>query len=279
MISKRSIYYALPPKLRYILRRCYFLPSDLFRSIAGKTDPLVPPQGMIFIGPGDYKKIGQHYLEVFKQQCGLQPNHRVLDVGCGIGRIAGPLTGYLNEQGSYDGFDIVETGIQWCKKNIQSRFPNFKFIYTPLKNDLYNLDATTQAASFRFPYENEQFDLVVLTSVFTHMMPEDMEHYLAEISRVLKPGGKCLATFFILNCDSENYMQHRPNFRFEHHFGNYSLMDPKVKEANTAFQESYLHRVISDCGLSINKKLYGYWSGRPKSESFDFQDTLVLDKK
>lgn len=247
-------------------------------SLSGKGDPLVPPRGLIFIGPGDYKKIGLHYLQVFQEHCGLQPQHRVLDVGCGIGRIAGPLTTYINSAGSYDGFDIVARGIHWCQKHIQSRFPNFRFLYTPLKNDLYNLSAKERAESFSFPYENAQFDLVVLTSVFTHMMPADMEHYIKEISRVLKPGGKCLATYFILNKESESYMQQRKDFRFDYHFGDYSLMDARVKEANTAFQESYLERLIQMQGLRIHKRLYGFWSGRPKSESFDFQDTLILEK-
>ena len=31
------------------------------------------------------------------------------------------------------------------------------------------------------------------------MIPEDMENYLIEIARVMKPGGICLATYFILD--------------------------------------------------------------------------------
>lgn len=278
LFSKRRLYYALPPSLRFFIRRLYYLPSDTLDAVRGHRDPLVPPRGMIFIGPGDYKKIGHHYLQVFREKCALKPNHHVLDVGCGIGRIAGPLTTYISHEGSYDGFDIVASGIEWCQKNIQARFPNFKFLYTPLKNDLYNLNTSQAAQSFKFPYPDGQFDLVVLTSVFTHMMPADMEHYIAEISRVLKPGGRCLATYFILNPASEKYMSTRPEFRFEHSYGDYSLMDPKVKEANTAFQETYLERVIASNGLRIDQKLYGFWSGRPKAESFDFQDTMILQK-
>ena len=41
-------------------------------------------------------------------------------------------------------------------------------------------------------------DVAFLTSVFTHMLPEDVEHYLDELARVLKPGGRTLITWFLL---------------------------------------------------------------------------------
>ena len=50
-----------------------------------------------------------------------------------------------------------------------------------------------------FPCADNSFDLVFLTSVFTHMFAGDVENYLSEISRVLKPGGKCLITWFLLD--------------------------------------------------------------------------------
>ena len=52
---------------------------------------------------------------------------RVLDIGCGVGRIAIPLTGYLGGGGQYDGFDVVPGGIAWCEKNISIPFPHFRF--------------------------------------------------------------------------------------------------------------------------------------------------------
>ncbi len=279
MISKRKLYYSLSPNLRYALRRIYFYPIDLWDTITGKRDKTIPPRGLIFIGPGDYKKIGEHYLDVFKEHCGLKPTHRVLDIGCGIGRIAIPLTKYLNSNGAYEGFDIVKRGIDWCKKNITTKYPNFKFIHIDLKNDLYNLTTEEAAKNFVFPYNDNEFDLIVLTSVFTHMLPEDIENYTKEINRVLKVGGKCLATYFILNLESINYMKANAGLNFEFDMGTYSLLDKNVKEANIAFDEEYLLNLITKNNLILEKKLYGFWSGRPKNESFDFQDTLIFSKK
>ncbi|SEP59837.1 class I SAM-dependent methyltransferase [Flavobacterium urocaniciphilum] len=278
MISKRKLYYLLSPSMRYSIRKIYYFPSDFWDLISGKRDKTIPPKGLIFIGPGDFKRIGEHYLNIFKEQCNLLPNHRVLDVGCGIGRIAIPLTNYLNKEGSYEGFDIVKNGIDWCQKNITQKNPNFKFTHIDLKNDLYNLKTEQTANNFVFPYQDSSFDLVVLTSVFTHMMPDDVVNYIKEINRVLKPNGKCLVTFFILNEESKNYMKSNSDFNFQYNFGDYSLMDKDVKEANIAFEEKFIFNCIKENNLTIEKTLYGFWSGRPKNESFDYQDTLILTK-
>ena len=56
-----------------------------------------------------------------------------------------------------------------------------------------------RASECRFPWDDESFDFVLLTSVFTHMLPADREHYLSEIARVMSRGAKCVITHFILD--------------------------------------------------------------------------------
>ena len=74
---------------------------------------------MIFVGSRrNYRKTGEEFLRYFVELGDLTPKGRILDVGCGIGRMAVPLTKYLDQEGSYEGFDIVEKGIRWCKKNV-----------------------------------------------------------------------------------------------------------------------------------------------------------------
>lgn len=50
---------------------------------------------------------GEQFLQYFIELGGLKPSDRVLDVGCGIGRLAIPLTQYLDARGGYAGLDIV----------------------------------------------------------------------------------------------------------------------------------------------------------------------------
>ncbi|MCB9047991.1 MAG: class I SAM-dependent methyltransferase [Lewinellaceae bacterium] len=278
MPTLRKLFYTLPPAWRFLARRLYYLPADLYEGLSGKRDAMTPPRGLIYTGSGDFRAQGEKMRQYLIELAGLQPGHRVLDVGSGIGRIAVPLTEYLNEKGSYEGFDVVEVGVRWCEKTITHRYPNFHFTYVDLDNDLYRSGGGS-AADFRFPYADEDFDLVVLTSVFTHMLPDEVANYLREIRRVLRPGGRCFATFFLWNEEAARLSRSNPHFTFPHDRGHYRLMDEQVQSANVAFGEEYLRReMIAGAGLEVEQAHYGYWAGREKAGCKDFQDVLVLKR-
>ncbi|MDR2774507.1 MAG: class I SAM-dependent methyltransferase [Tannerella sp.] len=259
------------------MRRIWYFPSDCRNSIAGKRDGMTPPKGMIYVGAGDFRKQGRHILDMLIKYAGLSPEKALLDVGCGIGRLAVPLTGFLNERGSYDGFDIVKKGIDWCNSHIAPEYPNFRFLHVDLKNDLYNDESETEARNFIFPYKDDSFDCIVLTSVFTHMMPDDVNNYLKHISRVMRPGGKCLVTFFLVNDDVLEKMRNgRTSFVFKYSYGDYLLMDKSVKEANIAYREDFLQKLYDKYELQKEMVCYGQWSGNDNYVSF--QDVVVLSK-
>lgn len=273
----RKLYYSLSPSMRLVARRIWYFPSDCWDSITGKRDSMIPPKGMIYVGSGDFIERGNDILDLLVKYAGLKPDASVLDVGCGIGRLAVPLTTFLSEKGSYDGFDIVKKGIDWCRNRISPRYANFEFLHIDLKNDLYNDKTENEARSFVFPYKDDSFDCIVLTSVFTHMMPDDVDNYLNQIARVMRSGGKCLVTFFLVNDDIMKRMERgETNFTFKHSYGDYLLMDKSVKEANIAYKESFLQELYDKYGLKRETVYYGQWSNSDKSVSF--QDVVVLSK-
>jgi SAM-dependent methyltransferase len=275
----RSLYYALPPIVRRIVRRIYYFPVDLYDTLTGRRKPMIPARGRIFIGSGDFVQTGEAIKSQLIELGGLSPHHRILDVGCGIGRVAVPLTSYLIESGSYEGFDIVRSAIKWCSRKISSRFPHFHFTHIDLRNDLYNLRTSSQAKDFVFPYENGEFDMVFLTSVFTHMLLADVENYLDQIHRVLKTGGRCFATFFIMNEEAREFMKRSGKRLFETKLEHHYLFHPRVKEANVAFDEDYLTgQMIESKGFQLEQLRYGFWSGRPKSELQNYQDICIFTK-
>jgi len=51
----------MPPSMRLIAWRLYYLPIDLIDRLSGDRDELTPPKGMIYIGRGG-KKVGQKLL-------------------------------------------------------------------------------------------------------------------------------------------------------------------------------------------------------------------------
>ncbi len=162
------------------------------------------PEGMDFFGGSQFDEVGDEFLGYFKKYCGLRKNASILDVGCGIGRMAIPLTKFLSSEGAYRGFDIVPEGIEWCQNNISTRYLNFEFSHADIYSKQYNASGKLPSENYRFPYRDSTFDFVFLTSVFTHMLSKDLKNYFSEICRVLKPGGSTLITYFILNEESQD---------------------------------------------------------------------------
>lgn len=267
----RRLYYRYP-----IIRRLYYFPINIWETIRGKRDKLVPPRSMIFVGDGNFESIGNEFLEYYIRFCGLQRDAKVLEVGSGIGRMAIPLTQYLDSRGSYSGMDIVPEGIEWCQKKITPRYPNFTFILSDIFNEQYNSKGKLRAIDYRFPYENDSFDFIFLTSVFTHMLRADIDHYLEEISRVLKEGGKCLITYFLLNDDARICLKSKEN-RFKYTFEDCMVIDPQMPEASIAHPENEIRNIYEKWGLKILDPIhYGDWCGRKTFVSS--QDMVIAQK-
>lgn len=265
----RKIYYALPPSLRFVVRRLRYLPQDVLQKRNG-----LPPRGLIYTGDRDFVQQGKEWVQFFFQQ-GLKQEYAFLDIGSGIGRIAIPLSQQLT--GRYEGFDAIKKGVDWCQQNIARQHPHFHFTYVPLFNDLYNAKGIN-AAEYSFPYADDSFEYACAISVFSHLVPEETQNYLQQAARVLKKGGKLTATFFILDEASETSMK-GTEFDFTHHMGNYALMDKQVKAANVAYQKDYLYQLISDSGLTVASSIKGFWSSHRGSRSpIEFQDILTLVK-
>lgn len=269
----RKLFYAMPPAWRFATRRLYFLPLDTWEALTGQRDDLTPPRGMIYTGGGDFRRSGEQSVANFQVLCDLQPHHSVLDIGSGIGRIALPLTRFLSENGRYEGFDVVKKGVDWCQQQITARFPNFQFRYISLENDLYRSDGGS-ASNFRFPYPDASFDFAVANSVFTHMLPDEVDNYIGELYRVLRPGGVCYLTFFLFD-EKTTWPE---GFEFPFDYTHYRLMDDEVKSANVAFEEKHLREMVERHSLQVRHLCYGYWRGLSKSNCKDFQDILVLEK-
>ncbi|CCK59571.1 Putative methyltransferase [Mycobacterium canettii CIPT 140070010] len=202
----------------------------------------------------------------------------MLDVGCGSGRMALPLTGYLNSEGRYAGFDISRKAIAWCQEHITSAHPNFRFEVSDIYNSLYNPKGKHRSLDFRFPYPDASFDVVFLTSVFTHMFPPDVEHYLDEIARVLKPGGRCLCTYFLLNDESLALIAAGKSVHnFQHEGPGYRTIHKKRPEEAIGLPESFVRDVYGKFGLDVQEPLhYGSWSGR--EQHLSFQDIVIATK-
>jgi SAM-dependent methyltransferase len=265
--------------LKEKMRRIYYFPKDTLDALLSRRDELTPPKGMVFTGRGDFKKIGQEFLQYFIELGELKQNDRVLDVGCGIGRMAVPLIKYLNGQDSYEGFDLDPIGVNWCKKKITPKYPNFHFQLADIYNKKYNPKGKYTGSEYRFPYKDKSFDFVLSISVLTHMLPKDMENYISEISRVLDTGKKCLITFFLLNEESLKLIDAKSSildFRFNLSDG-CKTIDSKVPEKAIAYDEIFVRMLHEKYKLDLVEPIhYGSWCGR--NNYLSFQDIIIAVK-
>jgi SAM-dependent methyltransferase len=240
---------------------------------------LVPPRHLQFVGSGDYQRVGEIFRDYFIELGGLRPQHRVLDIGCGIGRMAVPLTKYLSAEGSYEGVDIVPEGIAWCSNNISPRFPRFRFSLADVHNKEYRTDGQTAGSDYRFHFRDADFDFVFLTSVFTHMLPSEVENYLSEVSRLLKPGGRCFITWYLLNDEAKRLCRAgraRPSFK--HSIDDCLITNPDIPEEAIAHEETRVMAWYRKFGLDEDLAVhYGSWCGRQRFVSQ--QDICVAAKR
>jgi len=93
--------------------------------------------------------------------------HRMLDWGCGVGRMAR----YLVKEWAYTGIDIDREAIGWCAENIRGS------------------DFRPQSLEARTEFSADTFDAAIGISIFTHLREDEQFAWLKELSRIVKPSG------------------------------------------------------------------------------------------
>jgi SAM-dependent methyltransferase len=255
---------------------------DLRDRVSGHADPLVPPRRRHFVGhaDSDFAATGDEFLGHFTRLGGLEPRHRVLDVGSGIGRMARPLARFLDPDagGRYDGFDVNPDGIAWCRERYDD-LPHFAFVVADLHNARYNPSGRQPASEFTFPYGDGRFDFTLATSVFTHLIEAEAERYLSEAARTLAPGGTLFATWFLLDDGSRAAIEAgRAALPFLAPRERVAVVSDEVPEEAIAFDRAWLSDTLGRHGLTLNAIHDGTWRGTTDPPGPTFQDIVVAHK-
>jgi SAM-dependent methyltransferase len=208
----------------------------------------------------------------------IEPHHVVLEAGCGTGMDAILLSSRLSRAGRYTGFDIAPDNVAWCTGHIASRLPNFLFHHFDIRNETYNPSGTVDATAIHFPEADGAVDRFIAQSVFTHLLPDVVAHYLSELRRVLRPDGQALITCFLgtpqeIAASGESPV---PVFRFLHeHSPGVFISDPTRPSDSVAYEHEVFARLLRDAGLTMTALVPGYWAiGREMGDIG--QDVVVL---
>lgn len=248
-------------------------------------DPRVPPLRHQYDGPRGYEifaQNGQEALRFYQDVVAIQSDSTMLDIGSGIGRKTLPLLDVLGSRALYVGIDIDQRGVRWCSRNITPRHPRFVFFHFDIYNKFYNPGGRVRPSQVVLPFPGG-FDLVALWSVFTHMYPADIAHYLAEIARVLKPGGLVVASYYVMSERAKQQINSgATRERITHRVGEHAwTYNPNIPEELIAVEEPWLRGAYQDAGLSIERAMFGGWSNNPVPAGFaglNWQDIVVATK-
>lgn len=247
------------------------------RARGARTATPIPPRTLqALAGDGDFFEIGQQWVSLLEDLVDLCSDDDVLDIGCGVGRMALPLAAVLTT-GTYVGFDVIPSVVKWCQRRMTPAFSNFTFVLADIQNDLYNPHGQIQALDYRFPAPDGSVDVATASSVFTHLPSAEVRHYLDEVARVLRPGGRGLFSMFLLNDAARRAIaEGRSTFTFTAQRDGQFVEDKDDPDVAVAFEESELAELLAASGLRIARApAYGSWTGQPGG---NFQDLLAIER-
>ena len=174
----------------------------------------------------------------------------IVDIGSGVGKHAVALRdfNYMDNErfrGLYHGFDVDPEMVGWC----QGHFPpaHFRFTLLDMHSKVYNPRGSKNKPMLRC--EDGSIDVVFSQSLFSHLLEEDIRHYMAESFRVLKLGGVMSMTFFCIN-DLERLQLLGRRWSFRHRIGPAYVEDKNFPESAVAYRKEWILEVARSYGFS-----------------------------
>jgi SAM-dependent methyltransferase len=240
-----------------------------------------------WVGGSDPEAVGDACFGILDRYIAVNKDSKLLDFGCGIGRVLLSALKHRPNLGHVTGFDIMPQVIDFCNSAIRPSFANTSFQLIGGSNDHY--DQFIRAAGSNAALSNDRvvsqyantFTGAYAFSVFTHVELVDFRGLLQLLEQLLLPGGELLITAFLLTPYSRESINKRLSlFPFDK---DAYEQDEQVFIGNTndrlgfiAFDLTLVEKMVFDAGLVITHIEHGAWTGSGFSSSL--QDVIVCRK-
>lgn len=153
-------------------------------------------------GGTKFSALGALFARELERLADVRSDSAVLEIGSGVGRNAFGLLSTLGKT-DYTGVDIDWPSVRGAQGNKFLKAQGCEFQFIDVRNEEYNPQGEVSASEFNFSFANQQFDVIFLVSVVTHILPPDLENYIEEVSRMLKPNGRLVFTTFLMDDAAE----------------------------------------------------------------------------
>lgn len=178
------------------------------------------------VGGGDFEEAGAGQLRILRR-FGLSAGDRLVDVGCGSGRLSAALTREFGAGIGYLGLDVVPALLEHAAR---------------ISDPSYTFAVNTELT---IPVDEGECDVVAFFSVITHLRHEESYRYLRDAARAVRPGGLIVATFL----ESE---RHWSIFeRVVDIYGNPDVDEPAVVFIERPMLETWVRKI----GLEVEQIL------------------------
>ncbi len=218
--------------------------TDLVLPAIGLPLPPVPLRmgGAHFREDADFVAAAIRDVALLQRHAGLTRESRLLDWGCGAGRLAVGVRQSLGHVRDYHGVDVQPELLEWAREHLTDEHTRFSLV--DQRNERYNPEG---AATFTIPADPGSVDVLYAYSVFSHMLEPDVRGYAASIAEILAPQGRALMTAFVENAVPD----------WEENPTDYRKLPWKGRLHCVRFDRRFFEELLWDAGLAVDEFVYG----------------------
>ncbi len=199
------------------------------------------------------KKTAKWLKNHFEKYINLS-NKRILDWGCGPGRIIRHLPDVIGKECEYLGTDYNEKSIDWCSKN------------------LVNIQFNKNSLNAQLPYVDNYIDVIYGLSIFTHLSEQLHYDWYNELYRILKPKG-----IMFLTTQGDNFKVKLTEFELKKYNKDQLIVRGNVKEGHRTYSAFHPKGFMEN--LFSNVEILEHIETKPEKGGFLPQDIWIVKKE